>query len=884
MYIRRRDHATRRAACHTTRYYELRGDNRIEDKTRRDQTLPTRGGVVQRVARPLDYHLPIAKMPLFSRGNGAGTPDRPDKSERTDKTEDPPTPSSSSKSFSARLLRRRPSTKAVPPPIDPGDTDASASASEPPTASSDGFSLGPPVPTPYGDPEGRGPVVGVGMGMGQFGSVSPRLKRPPRPPYTTGSSGSVSGDGTTQRTVVIDAGGPAPTWSTPLSFGAGSSSASFGAGGGTNGSWHDARDQHSNSDGGPDPQWARVRRSVDEVRGGLGGGPGGRIADPSTFPTRPLTLDDPLPPLPPPLPVGAQGPTYPTPLSPPRRNTAPRVRPPIPFDQPQPQPPAPGPSTSVTDSDPADPNPEGEAAIVGSKAWLARKPSTGKLRRPRPDPPVAGVSSPVLRRTNPQRSPMAPKPPTTPDRSTDYPSRSQGAGTLQPSPVLLTASSSSGGRRASPSKRRGEDGSSLGGSASVESSDLEGEGEIGLGASAGAASGEGGRRRTPSPTLMPSRVAIAPNVSQRGGGYEVQVSCVAAPSQPALELEPSATAQESGGSGEITWTITIRPRARAEGGAGAGGRDPVAPSSPLHISASLPGPTGVTSDSTTGDSGRASGTGTGSTIASAPLSASSVNLSLSLSQPVGKMVFISFPLDMTPRRAARRPSRSSKYAATGTAGSPPPSVDLAETPSRLDRVDRGKALPSTTREKRSGWILGSPSPSPAGDLGGEEEDDDLPLTPPRIRTPGAPTPSTPPRMTTPPPNPITPRRVLKYGPQNGQGPAGSPARTPRRSREGPLVYPNGGGPTAHPGSRDASLSRAVGRRSIDGRPGFGAAYGSSGGSGGSSGSAGTEDLSGSLGGGGSARRSRIISASDLDGGLYAPGTVDGLSEELERAL
>jgi hypothetical protein len=35
--------------------------------------------------------------------------------------------------------------------------------------------------------------------------------------------------------------------------------------------------------------------------------------------------------------------------------------------------------------------------------------------------------------------------------------------------------------------------------------------------------------------------------------------------------------------------------------------------------------------------------------------------------------------------------------------------------------------------------------------------------------------------------------------------------------------------------------------------------------------------------GSAARRTRLISAPDLEGGLYAPGTVDGLSEELESA-
>ena len=31
------------------------------------------------------------------------------------------------------------------------------------------------------------------------------------------------------------------------------------------------------------------------------------------------------------------------------------------------------------------------------------------------------------------------------------------------------------------------------------------------------------------------------------------------------------------------------------------------------------------------------------------------------------------------------------------------------------------------------------------------------------------------------------------------------------------------------------------------------------------------------------RRTRMVSAKELDGGLYAPGTVDGMSEELEKS-
>ncbi|ODN74807.1 hypothetical protein L202_07122 [Cryptococcus amylolentus CBS 6039] len=110
------------------------------------------------------------------------------------------------------------------------------------------------------------------------------------------------------------------------------------------------------------------------------------------------------------------------------------------------------------------------------------------------------------------------------------------------------------------------------------------------------------RRNISTPTRPPSASRAIP----LDGSYEVQINC----SDDREEME------------EMKWEVTIRRRSS---------RNPSQqPVSPLHLD--------TTSSTTT-----------------APLTASSINLSLSLDEPTGKLVFISFPMDIhaTPTRRRR---------------------------------------------------------------------------------------------------------------------------------------------------------------------------------------------------------------------------------------
>ena len=248
------------------------------------------------------------------------------------------------------------------------------------------------------------------------------------------------------------------------------------------------------------------------------------------------------------------------------------------------------------------------------------------------------------------------------------------------------------------------------------------------------------------------------------GQYEVSVACT-----------------ES--SGEMKWEITVRPRQSTTG-----------------VSAH--------SHTLTPSLGK-------STII-APLSASSMNLSLALNQPTGKLVFIQFPSDVsTPSR--RRKGVSPAFAAhsrTSTFGS-------TGTPSRSDSPAR---LP----------VLGAPLP-------------DDPSSPPSLVRPETP----PPRMKTPPPLPATPlsdvrtpRRHNRSSSRN-LGQSSTPART--------LQYSPPSTPSRDPEDR-VGISTTLNGELVGSPRGT------------------------------TPRRHRIVSASQLNGGLYAPGTVDGLSEDLESEL
>ncbi|KAK4685764.1 hypothetical protein P7C73_g4376, partial [Tremellales sp. Uapishka_1] len=120
------------------------------------------------------------------------------------------------------------------------------------------------------------------------------------------------------------------------------------------------------------------------------------------------------------------------------------------------------------------------------------------------------------------------------------------------------------------------------------------------------------------------------------GGYEVEIIC-------------SDSREECD---ELRWEVVIRKKAPKTAVPGS--------SSPLHLS-------------------------TSSSTAQAPSSASSINLSLALDQPTGKLVFIAFPMDLHATPTRRRPSAS-----IGT----PPMNGSPSTPSRR------KPSPSPFRTSR----------------------------------------------------------------------------------------------------------------------------------------------------------------------------------------
>ncbi|ORY24117.1 hypothetical protein BCR39DRAFT_547638 [Naematelia encephala] len=121
----------------------------------------------------------------------------------------------------------------------------------------------------------------------------------------------------------------------------------------------------------------------------------------------------------------------------------------------------------------------------------------------------------------------------------------------------------------------------------------------------------------------------------QNGGYQVSVACV-----DGRQDDDS----------EVVWTVRVRrgpPDASTP-------VTPHHPSSPLHLS-------------------------TATATVQAPPSATSLNLSLSLDEPTGKLVFIAFPMDIHATPTRRRPSmsKSSPRASSGTSASnstPPPRI------------------------------------------------------------------------------------------------------------------------------------------------------------------------------------------------------------------
>lgn len=218
--------------------------------------------------------------------------------------------------------------------------------------------------------------------------------------------------------------------------------------------------------------------------------------------------------------------------------------------------------------------------------------------------------------------------------------------------------------------------------------------------------------------------------------------------------------------------------------------------------------------------------------ATAPATASSINLSLSLDQPTGKLVFIAFPMDLhaTPKR------RGSSTRRTSGAGPPTPPLP----PSPRDLFSAGSESRSNSNSTPSSRIM-TPPPLPPSTSG--------PSTPPPPALPSTPQSRSASRLDRPE-YPVTPTRVRLSG-------QFSPP-------------PGSAGNMSSPRSRGASsVARSLSPAFSNITPGsVGSGYMT----------AGTYNTPTS-----STRRTKLVNVPDLEGGLYARGTVDGLSEELEGA-
>lgn len=331
-------------------------------------------------------------------------------------------------------------------------------------------------------------------------------------------------------------------------------------------------------------------------------------------------------------------------------------------------------------------------------------------------------------------------------------------------------------------------------------------------------------------------------------GYEVEVRC------------DDETWDEMG-EGEMKWEVVIRRRPKTNGTPGA-----FVPASPLQLSTSR-------------------------SLATAPGTASSINLSLSLDQPTGKLVFIAFPMDLhaTPKR---RPSTSA--ASSSKPRVLPSSHTIPSTPPRTSSPSSSPRLSS--RQERvfdpSNNILSAEPPS-------------SPIRPPTPPRPSA-RPSTPPPSSEPLVTPQTPPSQSSSKMDKVEYPV-TPTRPRLSSQFGSSSRPTSLiSVVSRPGSAAAAYStpprsnsatsssfQGVGASGRSLSPAISLVNGSSGGNshshlgmhGSGSGGLGTPinspGFSSPFSPASSARRTRLVSAPQLEGGLYAKGTVDGLSEELE---
>ncbi|WVQ97520.1 hypothetical protein IAU59_004634 [Kwoniella sp. CBS 9459] len=348
--------------------------------------------------------------------------------------------------------------------------------------------------------------------------------------------------------------------------------------------------------------------------------------------------------------------------------------------------------------------------------WLARKPSsassTPSRLRHRPSLSVDEDQLSLRQQSNSSlRSSPSQMRRTESPNSSMYPSTPKRQGSLDASPDIDSGPGSrlSGLTSSSRSKPRSTSFSST--NSDTDLDPPSSDGEIGVNS----------RRRSLLATPSHSRTAKSPSPANAGavsgqGGYEVEILCKdGRAGQP--RTGPNVVEMEGGGEDEIRWEVIIRRQASRS--------TSQTPTSPLQLS-------------------------TKSSIAMAPISASSINLSLSLDQPTGKLVFISFPMDIhaTPTRR-RRPSMNAAHGRTGSSSlsmngshqlnlvqqisspsthtsspsplarpSTPPMQTLSNL-SSLNNRDTPTRTPSSRRKAPPAWPspkakLDQPSPSTAG--------------------------------------------------------------------------------------------------------------------------------------------------------------------------
>ncbi|KAK6904240.1 hypothetical protein I203_107756 [Kwoniella mangroviensis CBS 8507] len=361
---------------------------------------------------------------------------------------------------------------------------------------------------------------------------------------------------------------------------------------------------------------------------------------------------------PPTPPDSAKTPFYPTALSPPRRpmpkspralrNQHQRTSIPTPSHRPE-TPPSVGMMQALSavggsshDSHNQSPSPSLNRPRRGSEKprvtaeWLARKPSlttpssSSANKAIRHRPPLSVDQSPS---SSPSNFPVLRH-----QASSDSPilpiSIPKRQGSLDDSPKIIELATDN--EKESTTRRP---------SFSSDTEGLSSDGEIGL--NPRRKSLLTGGNHTPSRSGN-RKSSLVPGTGTSGGGFEVIVNCID---------NRLREGDDEDGEGEIKWEVTIKKQSSTKS-------DNIVGSSPVQLS-------------------------THGVNAQAPLSASSINLSLSLDQPTGKLVFINFPMDIhaTPTRK-RRPSTANANARINhIVSSPRPSTPPNQLASKVDLDD-----------------------------------------------------------------------------------------------------------------------------------------------------------------------------------------------------